>query len=64
MNNGAPVRLIDVHKFYRTGEMEVRAVRGVSLEIKRGEFVADGRERFRQIDADEHPGLSRPTKRR
>jgi len=40
MNNGAPVRLIDVHKFYRTGEMEVRAVRGVSLEIKRGEFVA------------------------
>ena len=40
MNNGAPVRLIDVHKVYRTGEMEVRAVRGVSLEIKRGEFVA------------------------
>jgi putative ABC transport system ATP-binding protein len=40
MNNGAPVRLVDVHKFYRTGEMEVRAVRGVSLEIKRGEFVA------------------------
>jgi len=40
MNNGAPVRLIDVHKVYRTGEREVRAVRGVSLEIKRGEFVA------------------------
>jgi putative ABC transport system ATP-binding protein len=40
MNNGAPVRLVDVHKVYRTGEMEVRAVRGVSLEIKRGEFVA------------------------
>jgi putative ABC transport system ATP-binding protein len=32
--------LIDVHKTYRTGEMEVPAVRGVSLEIKRGEFVA------------------------
>src|SRR5881296_210810 len=40
MNNGALARLIDVHKIYRTGEMEVPAVRGVSLEIKRGEFVA------------------------
>jgi len=40
MNNGAIVSLIDVHKTYRTGEMEVLAVRGVSLEIKRGEFVA------------------------
>ena len=40
MNNEAIVSLIDVHKSYRTGEMEVRAVRGVSIEIKRGEFVA------------------------
>src|SRR5437870_12751114 len=40
MNNGALVRLIDVHKTYRTGEMEVPAVRGVSLEIKRVDFVA------------------------
>jgi putative ABC transport system ATP-binding protein len=40
MNNGALVKLVDVHKTYRTGEMEVPAVRGVSLEIKRGEFVA------------------------
>jgi putative ABC transport system ATP-binding protein len=40
MNNGALVRLVDVHKVYRTGEMEVAAVRGLSLEIKRGEFVA------------------------
>src|SRR5947207_12865059 len=40
MNNGALVRLVDVHKVYRTGEMEVSAVRGVSLEIKRGESVA------------------------
>jgi putative ABC transport system ATP-binding protein len=39
-SNGAIVRLSDVHKTYRTGEMEVRAVRGVSLEIRRGEFVA------------------------
>jgi len=29
-----------VHKTYRTGEMEVHAVRGVSLEIHRAEFVA------------------------
>jgi putative ABC transport system ATP-binding protein len=40
VNNGALVRLIDVHKTYRTGEVEVLAVRGVSLEIKCGEFVA------------------------
>jgi putative ABC transport system ATP-binding protein len=40
MNNGAVVRLVDVHKTYRTGEMSVHAVRGVSLEIARGEFVA------------------------
>ena len=40
MNDAALVRLVDVHKVYRTGEMEVSAVSGVSLEIKRGEFVA------------------------
>ena len=40
MNNGTVVSLIDVHKTYRMGEMEVPAVRGVSLEIKRSEFVA------------------------
>ena len=40
MKNGVLVRLVDVHKVYRTGEMEVPAVRGVSLEIKRSEFVA------------------------
>ena len=40
MKNGTVVKLIDVHKTYRTGEMEVRAVRGVSIEIERGEFVA------------------------
>ena len=39
-NNNALVRLVDIHKTYRTGEMEVPAVRGVSIEIKRGEFVA------------------------
>src|SRR5450432_4851657 len=38
--NTAVVRLEDVHKTYRTGEVDVHAVRGVSLEIARGEFVA------------------------
>jgi putative ABC transport system ATP-binding protein len=36
----AVVRLENVHKTYRTGEVEVHAVRGVSLIIGRGEFVA------------------------
>lgn len=38
--NDVVVRLEDVHKIYRTGEVDVPAVRGVSLEIGRGEFVA------------------------
>src|SRR5438874_3823522 len=40
MKNGEVVKLIDVHKTYHTGEVDVHAVRGVSLEIKKGEFVA------------------------
>lgn len=39
--DGPPViRLEKMTKTYRTGEVEVHAVRGVSLEIGRGEFVA------------------------
>jgi putative ABC transport system ATP-binding protein len=38
--DAAVVRLEDVHKTYRAGEVDVHAVRGVSLEIARGEFVA------------------------
>src|SRR3954471_721443 len=38
--NGSVVSLVDVHKTYRTGEVDVHAVRGVSLAINRGEFVA------------------------
>ena len=34
------IKLQDIHKTYHTGEVDVRAVRGVSLEIAQGEFVA------------------------
>jgi len=40
MNNSAAIRLDDVRKTYKTGEVEVQAVRGVSIEIGHGEFVA------------------------
>src|ERR1700741_3335036 len=40
MKNGSVVKLMDVHKTYHTGYVDVHAVRGVSLEIQRGEFVA------------------------
>ncbi len=36
----AVVRLEEIHKVYRSGEIEVHAVRGVSLDIMPGEFVA------------------------
>ncbi len=36
----AVIKLDDIRKTYHTGEVEVFAVRGVSLEIHRGEFVA------------------------
>jgi len=34
------VRLLEIAKVYRLGKVEVPALRGVSLEIARGEFVA------------------------
>jgi putative ABC transport system ATP-binding protein len=34
------IKLTDIHKIYRTGEVDVHAVRGVSLDIFPGEFVA------------------------
>jgi len=36
----AVIQLKDFHKTYRTGEIEVRAVRGVNLTVEPGEFVA------------------------
>ncbi|MBI3645135.1 MAG: ABC transporter ATP-binding protein [Acidobacteriales bacterium] len=34
------IRVADVHKYYELGETRVHALRGVSVEIGRGEFVA------------------------
>jgi putative ABC transport system ATP-binding protein len=34
------IKLEEIHKIYHTGEVDVHAVRGVSLEIQPGEFVA------------------------
>ena len=34
------ISIADVHKIYKTGDVEVHALRGVSLEITAGEFVA------------------------
>ena len=36
----AVIRVDDVHKYYELGETRVHALRGVSLEVRRGEFVA------------------------
>ena len=34
------IKLADIHKVYHTGEVDVHAVRGITLEIFPGEFVA------------------------
>ena len=34
------IQLQDIHKIYHTGEVDVHAVRGVTLDITQGEFVA------------------------
>lgn len=34
------VQLRDIHKIYSSGEVEVHAVRGISLDIHKGEFIA------------------------
>jgi len=40
LNENAVIRVEDVHKYYELGETRVHALRGVSVEIQRGEFVA------------------------
>jgi putative ABC transport system ATP-binding protein len=40
VQTNAVIRLDDLHKIYHTGEVDVHAVRGVTLDILPGEFVA------------------------
>ena len=40
MQTNAVIKLGDIHKIYHTGEVDVHAVRGVTLDILPGEFVA------------------------
>ena len=40
MQKNAVIQLAEIHKIYHTGEVDVHAVQGVSLEIVPGEFVA------------------------
>src|SRR5277367_2540871 len=38
--SNAMIEVMDAYKIYKMGTMEVRALRGVSVTINRGEFVA------------------------
>jgi ABC-type lipoprotein export system ATPase subunit len=38
--NGPAIRIVDLHRHYQMGDAQIRAVDGVSLRIRRGEFVA------------------------
>ncbi len=40
VDSGAVIRVEEVHKYYELGETRVHALRGVSLNVDRGEFVA------------------------
>jgi putative ABC transport system ATP-binding protein len=40
MKDEIVIQVQDLHKIYQLGETQVHALRGVSLEIRRGEFVA------------------------
>jgi len=40
VTEAAMIRVEDVHKYYSLGETQVHALRGINLEITKGEFVA------------------------
>ncbi len=39
-NGGEVIRIRDLRKVYRMGDIEVEAIRGINLTIQRGEFIA------------------------
>jgi putative ABC transport system ATP-binding protein len=40
MTDGIIIHVQDLHKIYRAGDLDVHALRGVNLEVGRGEFLA------------------------
>jgi len=40
LSNDVVVETIDVHKVYRLGRIEIHALRGVSLQVRKGEFIS------------------------
>ena len=65
MPTDAVIAVKNLVKTYKVGEHEVRALRGVNLEVQRGEFLAvTGTVGVRQIDVHAHRRLPRSARRR